>query len=545
MRASIASLGVATTLLLVAVISSAVGSENRVTDLLNSNHYFDLVRDTPYVHRPPSLLAFFSETDDACMRAFNRLEFNENGLPSRQHVFLGRYDVDKQYDFAWFKFTDELNLAGLLEVQTCPTLVILPPEYTGRENKTKDFHVWNNEGNWRDWAIETISKYPVQRPSEDFTNKLLLTRDDAETRCHYRICITPAKIPSYTDRGFKLMDMSDELYERLLNYYETWKHKRSSEPWDLDQTETNYHETHMSLVSLDHDWQERDAMAHELVKPLLAEWADVPAHDLKLKSFYGIREYYRGNELRTHIDVINTHVLSAVLCIAQEGIDEDWMLEVIDHFGERVEIACKAKQIILYESASLPHGRPKPFKGEKFMNAFVHFQPEGWDFVEHTWGVASSPTNFQGPFGLGRGDGVRMRRNADGSYDDDEEEDNYEDEVLSHDPYGDDENIPAPPKIQDDGKRKATFINGATSPRDLWWEGADGVVFQAYVEPGKAVEMNSFVGHKFVWSSIANSKDTGEPSSTNTLRGSKIGDSVVITKDLVQTYTAYDTHDEL
>ena len=40
-------------------------------------------------------------------------------------------------------------------------------------------------------------------------------------------------------------------------------------------------------------------------------------------------------------------------------------------------------QVILYESASLPHGRPYPLNGEKFVNAFVHYRPKGWDFVEH------------------------------------------------------------------------------------------------------------------------------------------------------------------
>jgi len=518
---------------------------NQVTELINANHYFDLVRDTPYVHRPPSLIAFFSESNPECRDKFYSLDFNTNGLPRREEVFVGRYDVDKQFKFAWFKFTDDLNLPKVLKVDACPSLVIVPPEYTGRENNTLALDVWDGSGDWKQWVTETVTKYPVKAPSTDFTNELLLVRDDSETRCHYRICITPAKLPSYTKTGYEVIEMPDSLHQRLLNYYKKWEHKRSSEPWDLQQTETNYHETHMSLVSLDHDWQERDSIANDYMKDTLAEWAGVPSEDMKLKSFYGIREYFRGNELRTHIDTITTHVLSAVLCIDQIGIDEDWMLEVLDHNGDRVEIACKPKQIILYESASLPHGRPKPFNGTKFVNAFVHYQPEGWDFLEHTWGVATSATNYQGPFGIGQGDGCTMQRGLDDDatplhlnsmddYDDEDEED-------------EEEEIPAPPKTRDDGKRKVIFTNKASVGRDLWWMGQDGIVFQDSLTPGHSVEMNTFVGHKFMWSSIDKEGDSGAPHSSGAeaLRGSKIGDTVEISSNFNQNYVSIDERDEL
>lgn len=37
-------------------------------------------------------------------------------------------------------------------------------------------------------------------------------------------------------------------------------------------------------------------------------------------------------------------------------------------------------EIIFYESASVLHGRPTPFKGDAFANIFVHFAPtKEWD----------------------------------------------------------------------------------------------------------------------------------------------------------------------
>lgn len=52
--------------------------------------------------------------------------------------------------------------------------------------------------------------------------------------------------------------------------------------------------------------------------------------------------------------------------------------------------------MILYESATLPHGRPFALKGDRFTSAFCHFQPKGWDFVEDTDGIPYSPTDYKG-----------------------------------------------------------------------------------------------------------------------------------------------------
>lgn len=39
-------------------------------------------------------------------------------------------------------------------------------------------------------------------------------------------------------------------------------------------------------------------------------------------------------------------------------------------------------EIIFYESASVIHGRPEAFQGDRFANIFVHFTPlEGWDIT--------------------------------------------------------------------------------------------------------------------------------------------------------------------
>ncbi len=48
---------------------------------------------------------------------------------------------------------------------------------------------------------------------------------------------------------------------------------------------------------------------------------------------------------------------------------------MIDLQGKKSEIILHPGEMLLYESAKMPHGRVKPFKGNFFDNVFVHFKP--------------------------------------------------------------------------------------------------------------------------------------------------------------------------
>ena len=58
-----------------------------------------------------------------------------------------------------------------------------------------------------------------------------------------------------------------------------------------------------------------------------------------------------------------------------QKVDREWPLLVIDHQGARRKIYLQPGQMLLYESAKLPHGRQFPFRGDFFDNLFVHFRP--------------------------------------------------------------------------------------------------------------------------------------------------------------------------
>ena len=40
--------------------------------------------------------------------------------------------------------------------------------------------------------------------------------------------------------------------------------------------------------------------------------------------------------------------------------------------------------LVLYESATIFHGRPIPFRGNSFVNLFIHFKTNDWIEVENS-----------------------------------------------------------------------------------------------------------------------------------------------------------------
>ena len=137
----------------------------------------------------------------------------------------------------------------------------------------------------------------------------------------------------------------------------------------------------------------------ETLHPLAEEWARVK---LLGTSVYGIRRYQAKSWLATHLDKIDTHVISVIINVAQKG--GQWPLFISDLSGNPHQIMLSPGQMLFYESAKLPHGRPQPFTGEYYDNIFVHFKPAGknwlrtggvrWDLGDvPPWKVSLEPSN--------------------------------------------------------------------------------------------------------------------------------------------------------
>ncbi len=110
---------------------------------------------------------------------------------------------------------------------------------------------------------------------------------------------------------------------------------------------------------------------HTLLKPILESWVQLP---LTPSLVYGVRRYYRGALLESHIDTYNTHRISATLNIDQQ-VDEPWPLYVRDTFYRQHAVYLEPGEMLLYEGARLEHGRPLPLQGDFYDSVFVHYYP--------------------------------------------------------------------------------------------------------------------------------------------------------------------------
>jgi len=230
--------------------------------------------------------------------------------------------------------------------------------------------------------------------------------------------VIPPKLPNFTKTGFKLIQMPENMLKSLQDYY--WgrlKTSRRPETFFPGYTIINSYTKNPGFVSLGQ--YEMNRMFGDQLRELVADWSEVPADDLELTSFYGIREYNEDHFLRCHVDRSQTHVLSVILHVASEDLESNWPVEVVDFNGRRQRINMHHGQILFYESAKLIHGRPQYLKAGKFVNAFGHYRPKGPH--KHLWGYKSRNDAIYG------GDGklvvdVKLDRMRDeirrGKYDD-------------------------------------------------------------------------------------------------------------------------------
>ena len=77
------------------------------------------------------------------------------------------------------------------------------------------------------------------------------------------------------------------------------------------------------------------------------EWHPLLAGQVGLvgTSIYGIRRYTRGAWLLSHLDHLQSHVISAILNIKQD-VEEDWPLQILDHQGQQHEIILKPGEMV-------------------------------------------------------------------------------------------------------------------------------------------------------------------------------------------------------
>jgi len=238
---------------------------------------------------------------------------------------------------------------------------------------------WEIDGSRSLLVIDTQGEFKSRdefKKEREDAMTLQLQRHWSTRRRHLNNVKSPPYIPGFYPNGFSHTRIPDEAFQIMLNAWETRKHTKQSEQFHRDSTQLNINEVPAYIVPLSKQEEKRVV---ELVQPILEGMSGV---ELEFSILYGMREYHRGAVVKGHCDVLETHIVSAIFHIAheQEPHERHWNIEVTgSEDGNRHRIEDQVGDMTYYESAKVIHGRPEPFEGTSWVNAFIHFRPK------HDW----------------------------------------------------------------------------------------------------------------------------------------------------------------
>lgn len=179
-------------------------------------------------------------------------------------------------------------------------------------------------------------------------------------------------IPNHTATGFKKSRMDPTLYERIYAFYQKNLAQAQGEtvPGGFIHGE-DPHQTASTVIELP------DELRNEIHASLIDELSEWSGAILEPTYVYGIRIYHRGAVLKMHRDRSQTHIISAIINVAQET-DNPWPLFIEDNYYRMHHIYLDPGEVVYYEGARLIHGRPEAFDGNRFANIFCHYQPQNF-----------------------------------------------------------------------------------------------------------------------------------------------------------------------
>jgi hypothetical protein len=263
---------------------------------------------------------------------------------------------------------DEIHVGRLAHGQSTALNTWMTHIFTMREvetNKLIQYAIVNRAS--AVFEIRPAMTYPTE---DEFVRKAFDLWFDVRRLKNW---FQPNIVPAITPTGFAKQKAPKKLFDDVLQFF------KQMEPHQRLETSVgpciNQEEAPTYMVSLSHDLRER---IFAEFKPILENWSNLV---LKPTSLYGIRKYTHGSVLKMHVDTLDTHVISCIVNVAQD-VDEDWLLEILDHEGNLHKIAMEPGDMVLYESAKALHGRPVSLKGRQYSNFFLHYAPENmpWSY---------------------------------------------------------------------------------------------------------------------------------------------------------------------
>mmetsp|Transcript_3198 Transcript_3198/g.9260 ORF Transcript_3198/g.9260 Transcript_3198/m.9260 type:complete len:542 (-) Transcript_3198:1506-3131(-) len=212
-------------------------------------------------------------------------------------------------------------------------------------------------------------KLPV--PPQPFTDEQVRIRQKNIDKNLNDIISQKKSTPIYTKNGFEKTRAPPLLYAMLKDYWDLHNTTYIDEQWPLENTYVNHEASRFLLVDLPGTGTAKPTL-FEMIRPTFERWADIGPQEPS--AIYGIRIYTEGSSLIDHVDRPDTHIISAIINVAQD-VDEPWPLEIIGHSMKVSHVTMQPGDMVLYEGASCAHGRPTPLKGRFMANVFLHMRP--------------------------------------------------------------------------------------------------------------------------------------------------------------------------
>lgn len=175
-------------------------------------------------------------------------------------------------------------------------------------------------------------------------------------------------LPAIDARGFKVIDLNEDIYNRILREHSDRKdfynpERTSSKIISGPKSEAN---GFSSYASIDDVFKLK---LKEYFQAVVESWTNLET----IPSFvYGFRRYLDGAKLAMHRDRFDTHHIGIIIHVDSK-LRQPWPLVIEDHAYRTESIHLQPGQALIYESAKLLHGRPNRMHGDYHDNIYLHF----------------------------------------------------------------------------------------------------------------------------------------------------------------------------
>lgn len=186
------------------------------------------------------------------------------------------------------------------------------------------------------------------------------------------------QVPAYA-LGYEMTAIPSQVYTVLLSEWATYSVPFFPKPFIGEEERNRFLHTDHPTYPPSSLFFKQTFNDHILLamQPTLEEWCGM---ELEPQVAYGFRVYHPGSYLYYHVDRIQTHIISASLCIAMH-VDEEWSFGVYDEIGKEQFIHLTPGRMILYESARMEHGRPCSLRGQYYVSMFLHYRPKDYQLL--------------------------------------------------------------------------------------------------------------------------------------------------------------------